>query len=106
MKRESKIKIEKEIKKEEILIEETPKHHPLDLKRISTMVVTELTILYKAGTFLNKDLFKKLAKTLSHFILYRKYVNDNLALDEIRLKIRKLGNGKIHTEADYEHIFN
>lgn len=94
--------IEKEIKKEPI----EKLKCLLDLKQISSMVVTELTVLYKTGAFLNKDLFKKLAKKLSHFILYRNFSNESLALDEIRRSVAKLKNCTIHAEADFDHIFD
>lgn len=77
----------------------------LDIKSISALVVTELTILYKSGVFSNKELFKKLAKKLTHFILYRNFTNTSSALDEIKRIITKLGNRKISAEIDFEHIF-
>lgn len=79
----------------------------LELKEVSAMVVAELTPVYKTGAFLNKELFKKLAKKLSHFILYRNFASSNSALDEIRARVSRLASNRhIHAESDYEHVFD
>nr|QNH68106.1 ATP-dependent DNA helicase Q5 [Brachionus koreanus] len=78
----------------------------LDLKQISVIVVTELTILYKSGKFLNKDVFKSLAKKLSHYL-----INKNINTEEgVMFEIKKLVNFlsstiKIQSENDYGAFF-
>lgn len=88
----------KEIKQENV--------KTLDLKQISVLVVTELTILYKGGKFLNKDIFKSLAKKLSHYILSKKIDTEDMVLSEIKSFVNKLSSkSKIQSESDYELYF-
>lgn len=78
----------------------------LSLKQISILVVNELNVLYKKGVFANKDLFKALAKKLSHFIMYNNFSDERAALDEIKSRANKLENSKIKFECDFEFIFD
>ncbi|RNA05219.1 ATP-dependent DNA helicase Q5 isoform X2 [Brachionus plicatilis] len=78
----------------------------LDLKQISVIVVTELTILYKTGKFLNKDLFKSLAKKLSHYLLDRKINTEEGVMVEIKKLVNFLSSKiKIQSENDYRTFF-
>ncbi|CAF0712489.1 unnamed protein product [Brachionus calyciflorus] len=91
--------------KTEIFDKETKKNL-LDLKQISVLVVTELTILYKGGKFSDKDIFKSLAKKLSHFILKKNFDNEDKVLDEIKKFVNNLSNKtKIKSVSDFEHYF-
>ena len=80
----------------------------IDLSKISLLVVTELTILYKAGKFANKDLFKSLARNISHFISDKKKpCNEEVALNYVKFLTKKLSDlNKIQSEADYKFIFS
>lgn len=78
----------------------------LDLKQISVIVVTELTILYKSGKFSNKEVFKSLAKKLSHYLLDRKINTEEGVMFEIRKLTNFLSSSqKIQSENDYQDFF-
>lgn len=78
----------------------------LDLKKISVIVVTELTILYKSGKFSNKDVFKSLAKKLSHFLLDKQIDTEEGVMSEIKKLINYLSSViKIQDENDYQDFF-
>lgn len=110
---EEKISVQKSIKIEKLEQNEEPinkpeeSSKPLDIKQISALVVTELTPVYKSGAISSKDLFKALAKKLTHFILYRNFTNQNWALDEIRLRVNRVGTKRrVQIESDFEHVFD
>jgi hypothetical protein len=79
----------------------------LDLVKISSLVVAELTILYKAGKFANKEVFKSIARSFSHFILDKKRPRDeSTAVQYLKSMIAKL-NGiatTIQNESDFQFI--
>jgi hypothetical protein len=83
-----------------------PPADSLDIKQISAIVVAELNVYYKKGLFLNKDLFKSLAKKLAQYVLYRNFCNEKFVSSEIRTKLAKLNNKKITDEKDFEFIFD
>jgi hypothetical protein len=106
----------KEVKKESTQIDKASKvpsekkasSSRLDLSKISILVVTELTVLYKTGKFANKDLFKNLARTISHFVLEKKQPKTETdATTYVKTLTSKLNDvKKIESESDYQFIFS
>jgi len=84
------------------------KEQYLKLKKVSQLVVSELTPHYKNGKINNKDLFKAMAKKLTHHLQEQNFSNDaetKSALDNlIRRIFDKIEN--ISTELDILEFLN